>query len=737
MINDDLAQNGWVQMGQEPTNADLESFREAYKSIVEVAVDRARNQKQPHLISLLEFVMLKHLLQVVGSEIEQLRHQLQDRLSTDTTQSKGKSLEIHERLVFLAKHEPALRYRVSQRLFRIVQQMESTGIRKIRKSVLGKSWPVPKEILFNPLLQMNNLQHDELTMDHYPLLCTGKDGARYFAQVNKALIEVFSSFLPDWLTNKTPSAEKITSHGSHAGQPNQHRMAGHPEIQSTLDQVMSQDEYSAFRTSWLDNPENMMWLLQAPESSAPVNRSTLQDSVGTEKQWSDFRQRTADRLFSLLTKAKLVLPIIVSSRTPRLYRQLHGRVAVRDIQQYLVGELPKRQLVRRLSVQYPEQDPAEAIRAMDAVANHIRRMSAAKEREYCFRFIKEFLTLRRDLKHAYFASSIMGRFRLLTAKSDLSLSRANHTLYDFSERAPVGEKTEGQVRAHVILKADIRGSTETTRSLLAKKLNPASHFSINFFEPITKLLDDFGAVKVFVEGDALILTILEYEGVSFHWLTVAHACGLARKILAVMDAQNAQNRAHGLPQLELGLGIAFNDEPPAYLYDDRRKIMISTAINQADRLSSCSPSVRRQLSRDASHPNRTEVLLARHETASGVDDYHDKLVRFNVNGIELDAPAFFKLKSELVLHRVRIRDRQTKQSERYHVGRYPDLKGTTHWLVVREAPVRVWDGRSIGDEEPNGRRFYEVITEPKLIARVKAKLSPDRKKKACTDDARQ
>lgn len=734
MINDDLAQHGWVQMGQEPTNADLESFRAAYKSIVEVAVDRARNQKQPHLISLLEFVILKHLLQVVGSEIEQLRQQLQDRLGTDTTQSKGKNLEIHERLVFLAKHEAALRYRVSQRLFRVVQQLESTGVRKIRKSVLGRSWPVPKEILFNPFLQMNSLQHDELTMDHYPLLCTGKDGIRHFTQVNEILIELFSSFLPEWLTQKTTTAERQESL---AGQPGQRRMAGHAETQSTLDQVMSRDEYTGFRTSWLDNPDNMMWLLQAPGSSAPLSIPALQNSASSQKQWSDFQQRMADKLFSLLTKARLILPIIASSRTPRLYRQLHGRVAIRDIQQYLVGELPKRQLVRRLNVQHPELDPAESIRAMDAVANHIRRMSTGKEREYCFRFIKECLTLRRDLKHAYFAYCVMDRFRQLTADSDLSLSRANRTLYDFSERAPVEEKAEGQIRAHVILKADIRGSTEITRSLLAKKLNPASYFSINFFEPITKLLDDFGAAKVFVEGDALILTILEYEGTSFHWLTVAHACGLARKILAVMDAQNAQNRAHGLPQLELGLGIAFNDEPPAYLYDDRRKIMISTAINQADRLSSCSPSVRRRLNREAGHSSRTEVLLARPDNISGLEDYNDKLIRFNVNGIELDAPAFFKLKSELVLHRVRVRDHQTTQSERYHVGRYPDLKGTTHWLVVREAPVRIWDGESMGDEEPGGRRFYEVITEPKMIARVKARLSPDRKKKACTDNTRQ
>jgi len=105
-----------------------------------------------------------------------------------------------------------------------------------------------------------------------------------------------------------------------------------------------------------------------------------------------------------------------------------------------------------------------------------------------------------------------------------------------------------------------------------------------------------------------------------------------------------------------------------------------------------------------------------------VEDGAAKLMRYNVNGIVLDSPAFLKLKSELALHRVRINDK-VGSPHYYHVGRYLDRLGATHWLVVREAQVMVWEGDVTDALDPEGRKFYEVITNPKLVARVRAKLS--------------
>ena len=39
-------------------------------------------------------------------------------------------------------------------------------------------------------------------------------------------------------------------------------------------------------------------------------------------------------------------------------------------------------------------------------------------------------------------------------------------------------------------------------------MNPASYFSLNFYDPVNKLLAKYGARKVFVEGDAIIVALL-------------------------------------------------------------------------------------------------------------------------------------------------------------------------------------------------------------------------------------
>jgi len=66
---------------------------------------------------------------------------------------------------------------------------------------------------------------------------------------------------------------------------------------------------------------------------------------------------------------------------------------------------------------------------------------------------------------------------------------------------------QDKVVSHVIIKADVRGSTRMTQDLLSRGLNPASHFSLNLHEPVKKLLDRYAAKKVFIEGDAIILAI--------------------------------------------------------------------------------------------------------------------------------------------------------------------------------------------------------------------------------------
>src|SRR5690606_10885180 len=195
----------------------------------------------------------------------------------------------------------------------------------------------------------------------------------------------------------------------------------------------------------------------------------------------------------------------------------------------------------------------------------------------------------------------------------IQLSRQGRTLYQLPMAAEV-EQDQEEIVHHAILKADVRGSTTVTAQLEALGLNAASYFSLHFFHPINELLPLYGAGKVFIEGDAIILSFLEYAERPQQWFAVAQACGLARAMLSIIHANNSHARQIGLPLLELGIGISYSDEAPRYLFDGDRPIMISSAIGKADRLSSSSWKLR-ELVKPA--PFNVDVL----EIAEGEREY--------------------------------------------------------------------------------------------------------------------
>jgi hypothetical protein len=194
-------------------------------------------------------------------------------------------------------------------------------------------------------------------------------------------------------------------------------------------------------------------------------------------------------------------------------------------------------------------------------------------------------------------------------------------------------------------------------------------------------------------------------------------------MLQVVSLQNTINRKHGLPNLELGLGISYSDQEPNFLYDEGHRIMISGAINQADRLSSCSSELRSSGFRPGHEGFRVEVVKDSSVGFSAVRG--DDFLSYNVNGIKLEKAAFFKLQKETNLSQVRLPEFDTV-SGLFFTGSFPDRSGREHWLVLRYAPIREWDGRSLGPITRDRGHFFEVIADEALITRVrKLAVSPE------------
>ena len=342
--------------------------------------------------------------------------------------------------------------------------------------------------------------------------------------------------------------------------------------------------------------------------------------------------------------------------------------------------------------------------------------SAAKRVEQCkgearakvaARFLLDFFRYHRDLRRFEAVSSAMDGVNLLANEKLRELSAINNTLYEYLTLHEA-RREEEKVLRHVILKADVRESTALTRSLSDAGLNPASYFSLNFFDPINRLIPKYGASKVFIEGDAIILAIFQREGEP--GFAVSRACMLAREMVAIVGAYNQISIEKGLPPLEIGIGITAQEGPPMYLMDGTHPIMISAALNESDRLSSCSKNIRHLV--DASvMPFRVFLWVPPN---SGEGPWSEELLaRYNVSGVRLSKAAYESLGNEIALQRLDIPNRMNDDTQLSH-GLVPIANESFHPIIVRVARagrLQVSDGSAFTD-----LRYFEVCTDDRVYA---------------------
>jgi len=131
-----------------------------------------------------------------------------------------------------------------------------------------------------------------------------------------------------------------------------------------------------------------------------------------------------------------------------------------------------------------------SLKPIEELAKKIHRYSREEISALVLRFAVDFLHLRRDLRDAEHLMACMERIHLVTTEQVRELSRLNNRLYECVMQEEAKPKQD-HVVSHVIIKADVRGSTQMTQDLLARGLSPASHFSLNLHEPVKKLLDRF------------------------------------------------------------------------------------------------------------------------------------------------------------------------------------------------------------------------------------------------------
>jgi class 3 adenylate cyclase len=369
-----------------------------------------------------------------------------------------------------------------------------------------------------------------------------------------------------------------------------------------------------------------------------------------------------------------------------------------------------------------EQFPARKIsmKRLEDASRAIRRSTPEEQTSTGLQFAKDLMRFRRDRRNYQQVAAWMERINLVRSERARELSRANKSLYEFLH-PDEGRPAEDPVINHTVIKADVRGSTGITKDLLARGMNPASHISMNLHEPVKRILERYGAATVFIEGDAIILAIYETEATRASTRGVARACVLAREILAVTQSYNQRAKTSNLPALELGVGVAFQDSAPSLWTDGDSKIMISRALNLSDRLSSSSKIAKRLFQKNPA-PFNVYLLQTLMEDAEA-DEGEELLVRYNLNGIEINEEGFNKLNAEISLAPMggNFPMPWGKERVQLYFGEVP-LGDSLEPIVVRKGFVRqLLPGAKIGAQ--GNRPYYEVCTDPKLLDVARKKFA--------------
>ena len=697
----------WNQPVSKSSDAVLDGFRQVLREHQRSVVKDARTFNRTERIQLFQLAVLKQFIQLLDKEMGALHHEL-DEARQRAGPADGRSLQVHERRVVLGRHARHVRYRVANQLIREFMRLEHGGMRNLRQSVLGLSWPVPEAMLTNPVLQLDGIGGTRDFVRHYPMLLHDLEDTR---QVGACLLETLTDWLPADVAQ--PAARGSDERAAEAARRHD-RGAAHGLLDTGrwARCLVDQQELDEGAYTWLDEPENALALLGGSEASWPqAGPWRTADLSGLQR---DLNQSFGGRLH----RTGLLRKVNASYELAAIYPALGLVDAENLVFDFLSGDLSRRELLRRLAGLNNATEPAVLARRIDALRKEYRDSAVAGKLQVNARLAGDFLALRRDLKLGFRAFVAMDRIRLLEEERELSLARTNNVLQAFSLE-DLAEDPRGNLAGHVIVKVDIRGGNEVIAGMRRRGLNAASHFSRYFYDPVERLRERFDAHKVVVEGDALILAVLDYTGDGAERFAVSRACCLAVGLIDLIDVMNAENDRLGLARLELGLGIAYADEPPTYLYDQSRRVIVSPAISQARRMSSCHLLLRE----NCTLPSGRGLCVAKPVHGEPSEDEHNGgLVRYNVNGIELDAAAFAQLHVEISLRKVRSRLKGGKKPAVMYVGSCPDVRGQVHWLVIREQTVKLWMGRQLLETEEERRSYFEVISDGRLIERVREQM---------------
>ena len=627
------------------------------------SLNRAKKELKLPVDLLARLAVTKFVRIEMNQQFLQVLERCRVQLKSYDNMRVQKAHELRERLAAFQVRKRIILRKTGQEIFETLREVEKSTLARTRRSLFGEEtlsgayFTYP--LFLNRLVFSEDGRDDYLCAEHYVMLGNwDRDSDRY-----GRMRELASGFL------RSQYGEEVNA--------------------ETID-------------SWMNVPENAREL---------VGTGTPEDS----EEGLAHQERLAEWV-RLLEDERVMENVIASYHVVPLLSEYAPRINPQQLKNALIDRT-ECDRVERMIQEHGKLSPNSLYAAVAKVAS----CRGAERAKVAARFLGDFFHYHRDLRRLEVLNAAMDSVNLVGNERLQELSRVNGTLYEFL-LPEEQEQTDGErVLRHVVLKADVRDSTRLTRTMMEKGLNPASYFSLNFYDPVNKLLVKYGAQKVFLEGDAIILAILEREGEP--GLAVSRMCVLAREIIEIVRGYNGLMQRSGMPQLELGVGITLQESAPLYLMDGEHQIMISEALNESDRLSSCNKKVRKVMEPQAG-PFHVYAFQAAELDENGNPE--DVILSFNLGGIRMNEMAFRKLEKEITLEPLKVRlpasvASSDKGEYRLFSATVPVDRDIFRKIVVRESRIPRIDPSNFSVTGWTDRSYYEICTDPAIYAALEKK----------------
>lgn len=667
------------------------------------AVKQAKSSNRVERVQVFQLAVLKLLLTEADAELEAVREELGEARNQPNRQASGQSLEIHNRAVLLARRVGHVRYRVANQLLNGLFRLEYAELRQLRKSVLGTAWPVSESMLNNPIIQLGGVGTPCDFAANYPVLALDQEHMR---KANRCIIETFAAWLPEAIG----SAELVSGNLRRwrSAHPFRGVVRGLLETERRVRLLCGQDELVEALDCWLDVPENATALLGGDEADWPRRGSWFHPRI------ADLQKKLNRQFERALVHEDLKQPVVASYEFSSIYPTLGISGAEAIVFDHLSGVSGRRDTTRRLAGIEGVRDADEVMRRLAAQRKEYQRAPGLGKPQMLARFAGDFLRLRRDLKLAWRSFAAMDMIRLVERDGGPVPTEDGAPLLVFHGDVPCGQARD-DVIGHVVVRAELRGIFELASQIQQRRIDPAARLGKQLFDRVTKTAERFDAHKIRVDSEGMLFSMLHRDGDDRESMSVARGCALARCLAEQVQAMNLLNAKEALPTVEVSIAIAYADEPPLYLYDHVRRVMVSPAIKRTRRLTLLNAGLRSECPLPGGRGLRVVLPVRDH---AGDVEQKGRLARVNINGIELDGPAFAQLRSEIRLQRLQLRQKQRGRQVTLYVGECTDVRGAVLDIVVRERSIRLWMGRQLVEDREQNRRYFEVVWESSMIDKV-------------------